>query len=445
MKKGKFLLSFVTVLVFMSSMAFANGLNLNGLGARAVAMGGAFVGLADDYSAIFWNPAGIAQFNQKTFGFGGDDILPTSTFKFGYNHPFLGTIDVDATSPTKHYLVGIAAYYHPINENLVAGIGVYTPSGLGADWTGSDFASLSYGNSYDWKSKIGVVTIAPALAYKVSDKLFVGAALNINYGMFDISTHAGATEAFIPPSTFLYWDYGQQDVSLTGWGYGATFGLLAKPSEMFSIGVTFRTPTKISFSGDAEISKFNVLGTIPGSPLFGATIPTTSEMTAEVTWPMWLAGGIAFKPIENLTFTADVQYTNWKKIDVLEFEFTDVMWQGIMAASEGNKMKMHWKDATQIRFGAEYKIKTFAFRGGYYFDPAPSPDETMNVLVPNYDFNGVTFGFGYALENGLHVDFSGEYLKGKDRDIPLTLTDVEMPGYYTLKIWSFGASLGYNW
>ncbi len=106
---------------------------------------------------------------------------------------------------------------------------------------------------------------------------------------------------------------------------------------------------------------------------------------------------------------------------------------------------MHWKDATQIRFGAEYKIKTFAFRGGYYFDPAPSPDETMNVLVPNYDFSAVTFGFGYALENGLHVDFSGEYLKGKDRDIPLTLTDVEMPGYYTLKIWSFGASLGYNW
>jgi len=434
MKKGKFLLSFVTVLVFMSSMAFANGLNLNGLGARAVAMGGAFVGLADDYSAIFWNPAGIAQFNQKTFGFGGDDILPTSTFKF--THP-LAPISVDATSPTKHYLVGIAAYYHPINENLVAGIGVYTPSGLGSDWTGSDFAPICFGHSYDWKSKIGVVTVAPALAYKVSDKLFVGAALNINYGMFDISTHAGSQEMGV--------DLGQQDVSLTGWGYGATFGLLAKPSEMFSIGVTFRTPTKISFSGNAEVSQLNVLGMIPGSPLFGATIPTTSDMTAEVTWPMWLAGGIAFKPIENLTFTADVQYTNWKKIDVLEFEFTDVMWQGIMANSGKDKMAMHWKDATQIRFGAEYKIETFAFRGGYYFDPAPSPDVTMNVLVPNYDFNAVTFGFGYALESGLHVDFSGEYLKGKDRDIPLTLADAEMPGYYTLKIWSFGASLGYNW
>ncbi len=31
-----------------------------GLGARAVAMGGAFVGLADDVTAIHWNPAGLA-------------------------------------------------------------------------------------------------------------------------------------------------------------------------------------------------------------------------------------------------------------------------------------------------------------------------------------------------------------------------------------------------
>jgi len=32
-----------------------------GVGARAAAMGGAFVGVADDASAVFWNPAGIAR------------------------------------------------------------------------------------------------------------------------------------------------------------------------------------------------------------------------------------------------------------------------------------------------------------------------------------------------------------------------------------------------
>lgn len=36
-----------------------------GLGARAVALGGAFVALADDASAMFWNPAGLTQFDKN--------------------------------------------------------------------------------------------------------------------------------------------------------------------------------------------------------------------------------------------------------------------------------------------------------------------------------------------------------------------------------------------
>lgn len=35
-----------------------------GIGARAVAMGGAYVALADEPSALYWNPAGIATFNR---------------------------------------------------------------------------------------------------------------------------------------------------------------------------------------------------------------------------------------------------------------------------------------------------------------------------------------------------------------------------------------------
>lgn len=34
-------------------------------GARATAMGSAFVAIADDPSAVYWNPAGIARLDQK--------------------------------------------------------------------------------------------------------------------------------------------------------------------------------------------------------------------------------------------------------------------------------------------------------------------------------------------------------------------------------------------
>ena len=39
------------------------------LGGRAVAMGGAFVGLADDASAVYWNPAGLASVDRTELSF----------------------------------------------------------------------------------------------------------------------------------------------------------------------------------------------------------------------------------------------------------------------------------------------------------------------------------------------------------------------------------------
>ncbi|MFA6470387.1 MAG: hypothetical protein WCW35_15945, partial [Bacteroidota bacterium] len=33
----------------------------NGVGSRALGMGNAYIGVSDDYSATFWNPAGLAQ------------------------------------------------------------------------------------------------------------------------------------------------------------------------------------------------------------------------------------------------------------------------------------------------------------------------------------------------------------------------------------------------
>ena len=41
-----------------------------GVGSRAIGMGGAYVGVADDYSAIFWNPAGLGQLRRMEFNVG---------------------------------------------------------------------------------------------------------------------------------------------------------------------------------------------------------------------------------------------------------------------------------------------------------------------------------------------------------------------------------------
>ncbi len=440
MKKAKLMLSVVTFIVFLSSLALANGLNLNSLGSRALAMGGAFVGLADDFSAIFWNPAGIAQFKQQSFGFYGTGIMPSSKYKMDVPVPGVGTLTmVNAKSKSKTYLGGLAAYYYPVNEKMVAGFGVYSPSGLGADWNGADFASISEGGTYKWISSIGMITFSPALAYKINDNFYVGGALNINYGFMDIAMHAGTATVPLPtPPYFMELDLGQYEENMKGWGYGATFGILVKPSPKVSFGATYRTASKIKFSGDASISNLSLMGA-----------NDTSDLEREVTWPMWFAAGVAFKPLDNLTITGDVQWTQWSKIDVMETDFKDPFWAAMMAQSGDDARKMYWDDATQVRFGAEYRIENLAVRGGFYIDPSPAPDRTMNVLLPNYDFNVLTFGLGYSL-NGLQLDFGFEYLMGKEREVPFEKTIMDpnwesaMPGVYNMNIAVPNISISYK-
>jgi long-chain fatty acid transport protein len=445
---------FVTVLfavALLSTVSLANGLNLNSLGSRALAMGGAFVGLADDFSAIYWNPAGLASFKAKSFGFYGTDIIPSGTYKLIIPSfvppPYPTGQVVDAATKTKHYLGGMAVYVHPIAENVVGAIGVYTPSGLGSDWPSQDLSFLSYpyqSTTIEWRSKIGLITIAPTLAVKVNDMLSLGASVNVNYGMFDISMWAGKT--LLPPDYITEFDLGQYEESETGWGLGATLGLLFKPHQMFSLGATFRTASAVKFSGDAKISNLVLIGQAGDS-----------EMERTVTWPEWLAIGAAFFPMDNLTITADIQYTHWKRIETIKTDYTNSIWKVLMTTSGKDTMPMYWQDATQIRFGAEYKAnEALAIRAGYYIDPSPAPDKTMNILLPNYDFNVLTFGIGYNL-NGLQIDLGFEYLMGKERNIDFAKTlnsplnpffnkeyEDAMPGTYNMKIIAPNISISYK-
>ncbi|MEE8378217.1 MAG: outer membrane protein transport protein [Candidatus Aminicenantaceae bacterium] len=435
MKKTKTLLAVLTCLIFLSSFGFSNGLNLNGLGARMVAMGGAFVGLADDFSAVMWNPAGLAQLEATTFGLSGDIIIPKGTYQFDL-------LGINAETGSKMYPAGMVGFFTPVGDNIVAGIGVYTPSGLGATWNGADLKFLSgipgEGNQDTiWKSFIGQLSISPAVAVKISEMFFLGAALNINYGIFQIQRTAGSTLVpyMHPDYGLMYVDYdlGQYTEDSHGWGFGGTIGALFKPIEQLSIGVSFRTPITVKFDGDASIEGLTGLG-LPGETTFNR----------EVISPMWLGIGVAFKPAENITITADGHYTNWGKLDVVETNYTDLIWQGMLA--DEADLELLWEDKWQFRFGVEYWASdTLALRVGYYNDPTPSPDTTLNVLVPGFDFNAISGGVGIVMNN-FTIDVTAEYLFGKERDIAfLPLGANEMPGVYGMKILALNLSLIYQW
>jgi hypothetical protein len=123
------------------------------VGARAVAMGGAFTGLADDESALYYNPAGLTGFEQQRF-------------IGGYHHYF-----ADMQS-------GIVGYITPIAYDHA--LGFYISYLNYGDFTKTDLDGNVLGDFGGGDLLFGV-----AGAYSLSYDLSVGGAVKFIYEKID--------------------------------------------------------------------------------------------------------------------------------------------------------------------------------------------------------------------------------------------------------------------
>ncbi len=414
MKKTIAFLTVAFMLIFNFSV-LPNGLSLNSIGTKALGMGGAFVGLANDGTALYWNPAGLAGQNSSILVF-GTDVIPFGSYKYS-------AAGIDAKTVTNHY-ISPNLFFNYKMENLALSFGVFVPAGLGAEWNGKDVLPLTGGmGPFNWLSKIGVINFSPGIAYQITPQFSVGAALNIYYATFDLKRPHNQVldlnQDGIPETLPQYSE------NSTGTGYGVTIGLKYTVSKKISFGATFRTSTKVTMSGTGE--------------LLDLPAQMKSDFDRNVTWPMWIAGGIAYHPAKYFTLTLDAQYSNWKALDKLTAKYKQ--W-----ATESD-FSLNWKDATQIRLGAEYApCGNYAVRFGYYYDPAPAPDETLNFLFPSSTNHVITGGFSYFMDK-VTLEGALEYLIGAERDVkayPDPLAPENMPGIHKLDVLAFSIGITYN-
>ena len=73
------------MLILLSANLFASGFQINENGARAMGMANAFTGLANDASAVFFNPAGMTQLKGTNFS----DINTPEASYWGIKLPFV--------------------------------------------------------------------------------------------------------------------------------------------------------------------------------------------------------------------------------------------------------------------------------------------------------------------------------------------------------------------
>lgn len=432
MKKGLLLFSVILLAYFAGSHVYGNGLYVNSLGSRAMSMGGAFVGLADDFSAGFWNPAAASQMDWITLGFYAGYSIPSSS----YEH----RVDEISTEYAKSYPTVLGSAFFPLGDRINIGLSFYTLSRFQVEWSGAEIDAITDDpQSRDWSTKVWVMTFAPSVTYNLSDTFSLAFAFNLNYGSYDLFMYKGPVAVELDLGISII-DIGAYSDSGNGVGIGATVGLFYKPSDMFSLGASVRTPSQITIKGRSSSTNFR-------------TLDYATNSTTFLKLPLWVAGGVAISPVKPLTLTADVQFTQWSTIKNIRTEYASQVWNVVFQQSGTDIIPLDWKDTVQLRFGAEYRINKVALRAGFYTDPSPVPDKTMNFHFPIADTNYLTFGLGYDGRgpslHGVQIDIGLEYGMGKERTIDLAEAGASreyggpVPGTYKMDMLSLSFSFRY--
>ena len=147
-----FLVAFVTAgfakEVSKAGTTAAGFLNVD-VGARAIGMGGAFVAMADDATAMYWNPAGIARFSRSQVNFTHMRWIADITFNYAaliVPVPRVGTIGLNATFMTCDQMERTTVY-SPNGTGEMFDVGSYA-FGLGYATNLTDRFSIGFNFKY---------------------------------------------------------------------------------------------------------------------------------------------------------------------------------------------------------------------------------------------------------------------------------------------------------
>jgi long-chain fatty acid transport protein len=364
-----------------SLSAFAAGFSIFEQGAKASGMAGAFVATADDPSAIFYNPAGLAQQRELT-------VLAGATF-INFSNEFNGDPNSEYTSGTsgkydRHTFVPPNMYASlPIGNNLTVGVGVFAAWGLRTDW-----ADPWVGRFVSRDADLKTTSVQPTVAWQTTNGRFaVGGG--VEYRRARVILNQNIPLPFPNPFTGRITDVGNARLaSEYGDDIGWNLGVLFKPTDRFRIGASYRSDMDIELDGEADFTQIST-GNAGLDALVAQTFPQDDTINTVFPFPAVAAVGIAFSPSERVDVELDITHMTWSRFEALAVDFNNQPARSFVR-------EQNWEDSSAYRLGTNIEATAnWDVRLGALYDQNPQPTESVSPLLPDSDRIGATIGAGW--------------------------------------------------
>jgi long-subunit fatty acid transport protein len=389
--------------------------------ARAVAMGGAFLGVADDVSTVFSNPAGLRLLTApEAFGaFPNGHIeraFPSRGHLFG--SPSGNGVDIVPGLETVSHREDFAwrpvfaAYVYPWSRVALGGFFHHHHE------TRHAFPSTE--GLFVTDDAGGIVRIAPthgaatrqlgaiggSFAASVTRQLAVGFNVAYEYGDLSISELGEALPGTFSPAGSPLPPFGLPEVpgefkslKIRTHRLSYRIGAIWTPTRLVQVGFVYhRAPTAdYGLSTDDE-------GPVADEVL------TPGTRTGSFTLPDRAGGGIAVRVTDQGRVSLDIVRVRYSR---LSEQFEDAY---SLSPADSQAGLYSYPDVTEIHIGAEYAIvlgnTSIVLRGGWWRDPAHSlaysgTDRLAIARLPTAvgDVNHLTGGAGVVIARYFELDF----------------------------------------
>ena len=207
----------------------------------ALALGPAFSGLyakADTAETVFTNPAGMSRLEGSWKS--GSIILVEDLSRFEVDENRTKVDGGDPRDP-QSALVPAAYYTRQLNDDWTAGVSFNVPTGFGT-FSGPNWAGRYYADSFS----LVYVSLAPAVSYRLTERLSVALGAQIMYAGSEIKTRIN-NEPFAPGTPD-----GRLKADADGFGYSASLSALYEFSENTRVGLSIRSKTDIDMEADLD-------------------------------------------------------------------------------------------------------------------------------------------------------------------------------------------------
>jgi long-chain fatty acid transport protein len=336
--------------------------------AAALGKSGKHIVWGDDASAIFYNPANLTEVASR-------QVQISSLL--GYSHADYSDKLGQTTETESPWCVlpGFAiAWPLPKGSDLTLGFGVHVPFGRQTRWDADGVLR----NRAPVFSSMSVMDFSPALAWRVSDSVSIGAGLDVYYGRMQLSL-------FPPPPPFG--PGGLLTAEADGGAVGANVGITWRITPSQRLALTCRSPFDLKFSG--EMKTTDIPGASPQS-----NVDTTFK------YPTIVALGYGVRLTDTLRVEANTEWLQFSRFKTMAI---DAGANNPLAVGLGlSNIPQNWNDTWTFGVGADWRfVPDWTLRAGYLYLQSPIPNQTFSPMALDVDQSIISIGLGY--QTGRHT------------------------------------------